>query len=131
LARVELDTNKNSSFIENLCEELPKAKYVFRVELDINTKTSLRKKPCDELLVTKQKIQSIKQLHREQTKKSTNKDETMPWARNFCPPSGKGYLDLGSLFLGNFMFILKCLVYMPYVLLFLCSYRRVFDPRGS
>jgi len=54
LSKVESDTNINSSFTENLCEELPKEKYVSRVELDINTKPSLRDKPCDELLVIEQ-----------------------------------------------------------------------------
>jgi len=42
------ESDTNSSFTKNLCEELPKDKYVPRVELDINTKPSLREKPCDE-----------------------------------------------------------------------------------
>jgi len=68
------------------------------------------------------------QLHREQTKKSTIKGETVPWARNFYPSSSKEYLDLGSLFLGNFTFNLKYFVYMSFVILISCFYRMVFDP---
>jgi len=127
LSRGELDNEINSSFTENIYEELYKEKYVSRAELDNDTKPSLVEKPCVVLLIIKQKDQNIKQLHTEQRKKNTIKSESVFWAINLCPSSSKKYLDLGSLLLRNCTFILKCFVYIPSVLLLSCFCIMVFD----
>jgi len=67
-----VESNTNSFFTKNLCEEFPKEKYVSRIQLHINTEPSPGEKPCDELLIIKQQDQNIKQLHRKETKKSTS-----------------------------------------------------------
>jgi len=121
---------KNFKFRQLHKEEIwkyKKEKYVFRAELDNDGKPSLIEKPCDVLLVIEQQDQNIKQLHREQTKKNTIKIESASWARSLSPSFGKEYFDLRSLILENFTFILKCFVYMSYVLLFSCFYKMVFN----
>ena len=67
-SRGELDSEINSSFTKNLCEELSKEKMCLGL-------SSLIEKSYDELFIIKQQDLNIKQLYREQTKKNTNKNE--------------------------------------------------------
>jgi len=121
LAKTEPDIKFSPTNIS--CTKFIEEKLLFRV--DINS--SFIERTCEEFPGEKLDIQNIRLPHTTENHENINKSKSVGWVRYLCPSFGKEYLDLWSLFLGNFTFILKCFIYMSPILLFSCLYRIVFD----